>query len=97
MNLKLHPVLCAVLAAAMPLATPAGSLECQGNIISPGITEAELLQACGEPTSRDGTEWIYRMQGDFPMVVTFGNDGVVTFIRDATDLDSPASPLGDSP
>jgi hypothetical protein len=97
MNLKDHLVLYVVLAAALPLTTQAGSLECQGNFISPGITEAELLQACGEPQSRDGAEWIYKMPGDFPMVVTFGDDRVVTFIRDATDLDSPASPLGDSP
>jgi len=97
MELKFHPVLCAVLVAAAPLTASAGSLECQGNFISPGITEAELLEACGEPTSRDGNEWIYKMPGDFPMVVTFGIDGVVNFIRDATDLDSPAAPLGDSP
>jgi sugar/nucleoside kinase (ribokinase family) len=97
MNLKFHTVLSVILVAAGPPAALAGSLECQGNIISPGITEAELLEACGEPTSRDGAEWLYKMPGDLPMVVTFGNDGVVTFIRDATDLDSPASPLGDSP
>jgi hypothetical protein len=97
MNMKFHPVLCAVLVAATSLTASAGSLECQGNFISPGITEAELLQACGEPTSRNGADWIYKMPGDFPMVVTFGIDGVVTFIRDATDLDSPASPLGDAP
>jgi hypothetical protein len=97
MKVKFHPVLCAVLVAAAPLTATAGSLQCQGDFISPGITEAELLQACGEPTSRNGAEWIYHMQGDFPMVVTFGTDRVVTFIRDATDLDSPASPIGDAP
>jgi len=96
MNLKIHTVLSAILVAAAPLAALAGSLECQGNIISPGITEARLLEACGEPTSRNGSEWTYRMPGDLPMVVVLG-DGVVMFIRDATDLDSPASPLGDSP
>ena len=97
MNLKFHPVFCALLIAATPLIASAGSLKCQGNIISPGITKAALLQACGEPTSRDGANWIYKMPGDFPMVVVFGIDDVVTFIRDATDLDSPASPLGDTP
>lgn len=97
MKLKFHAILSAVLIAAAPPAAEAGSLACQGNIISPGVTEAQLLEACGEPTSRNGSEWIYKMPGDFPMVVTFGIDGVVSFIRDATDLDSPASPLGDSP
>ncbi len=97
MKLNFHLALSAILIAAAPLAAQAGSLECQGNIISPGVTEAQLLEACGEPTSRNGAEWIYKRPGDYPMVVTFGIDGVVNFIRDATDLDSPASPLGDSP
>jgi len=96
MNLKFNTLLSAILVAATPLVALAGSLECQGDIISPGITEARLLQACGEPTSRNGTEWLYRMPGDLPMVVVLG-DGIVMFIRDATDLDSPASPLGDAP
>jgi hypothetical protein len=96
MKLKCCTILPVALFAALPVAQ-AGSLECQGNFISPGITEAELLQACGEPTSRNGAQWIYKMPGDLPMVVTFGIDGVVTFIRDATDLDSPAAPLGDAP
>ena len=96
MNTKLKPILSICLAAAAP-AGLAGSLECQGNFISPGITRAELVEACGEPTSRDAAGWIYKMPGDYPMVVIFGTDDVVTFIRDATDLDSPASPLGDSP
>jgi hypothetical protein len=96
MNLKFCTILSICLATAAP-AVPAGSLECQGNIISPGITEAQLLEACGEPASRHGDEWVYKMPGDYPMVVTFGIDGVVSFIRDATDLDSTASPLGDSP
>lgn len=96
MKLQFHPILYVCLAVA-PLSVLADSLECQGNFISPGVTEAELLQACGEPTSRDGDKWIYKRPGDLPMVVTFGIDGVVNFITDATDLDSPASPLGDSP
>jgi hypothetical protein len=96
MKLKCNSILPLVLFTAAPAAL-AGSLECQGNFISPGITETELLQACGEPASRNGAQWIYKMPGDLPMVVTFGIDGVVTFIRDATDLDSPAAPLGDAP
>ena len=96
MHRKYLTVLAVCLIPVAPAAI-AGSLECQGNFISPGVTRAELVQACGEPTSRDGEKWIYKMPGDYPMVVTFGIDGVVNFIEDATDLDSPASPLGDSP
>jgi hypothetical protein len=97
MNMKLHTVLYTFLIATASLAARAGSLECQGNIISPGITEAQLLAACGEPVSRNGAEWRYQMPGDLPMIVVTGEDGVVMMIRDATDLDSPAAPLGDSP
>jgi hypothetical protein len=96
MNRKLPSVLSALLVAVAPLSALAGSLTCQDNIISPGVTIEQLLEACGEPASRNGADWIYKTPGSFPMVVTLGN-GVVMFIRDATDLDSPASPLGDSP
>lgn len=97
MNSKIHPILSVVCLATATPAALAGSLACQGNFISPGITKSELVEVCGEPASRNGSEWIYKMPGDYPMVVTFGTDDVVTFIRDATDLDSSASPLGDSP
>ena len=84
---------------AASLVAHAGSLECQGNIISTGVTEAQLLEACGEPTSRDGANWRYETPGSLPMVVTFGN-GVAMFIREAEDddgLGSSASPLGSPP
>jgi hypothetical protein len=85
-----------IMAAASPVAH-AGSLECQDNIISPGISEAKLLDACGEPTSRSGADWTYKRPGSIPVVVTLGN-GVVMFIRDADEvLDNPESPLGDPP
>ncbi len=74
----------------------ADSLECNGNIVSAGITEEQLLDACGEPTSRDGENWIYSRPGSLPTLVTFG-DGVVLFIRDVDPEDNPASPRGDHP
>jgi hypothetical protein len=97
MNTYDRSILAAILISAAPLVSYAGSLECQGNIISPGVTEAQLLEACGNPASRDGANWRYEMPGSLPVVVTFGN-GVAMFIRDADDeLDSSASPLGDPP
>jgi len=97
MNTYDRSILAAILISAAPLVSYAGSLECQGNIISTGVTETQLLEACGEPTSRNGANWRYDMPGSLPMVVTFGN-GVVMFIREADDeLDSSASPLGDPP
>jgi len=74
----------------------AESLECNGNIVSRGITEEQLLDTCGEPTSRNGVNWIYHMSGSIPILVTFG-DGVVILIRDVEPEDNPASPLGDHP
>jgi len=99
MNTNDRAIVAAVLIAAAPLVSFAGSLECQDNIISTGVTEAQLLEACGEPTSRDGANWRYEIPGSMPMVVTFGN-GVAMFIREAEaddGLDSSASPLGDPP
>ena len=97
MNTYDRSILAAILISAAPLVSYAGSLECQGNIILPGVTEAQLLEACGNPASRDGANWRYEMPGSLPVVVTFGN-GVAMFIRDADDeLDSSASPLGDPP
>lgn len=96
MNLQFSAGLSAALLAAASPAAQAGSLECQGNFIMPGVTEEQLLAACGNPTSRNGAEWIYAIPGSLPMAVTLGN-GVVMFIRDASELDSPADPLGDSP
>ena len=97
MNSYDRSIMTAILISAAPLVSYAGSLECQGDIISTGVTEAQLLEACGEPTSRNGANWTYDMPGSLPMVVTFGN-GVAMFIREADDeLDSSASPLGDPP
>jgi len=96
MNIKNRLILVAGVILAAPFVSHAGSLECQGNIISPGTTEQELLDACGEPTARNGANWVYHMPGSIPVIVTIGN-GVATFIRDAESEDSPASPLGDHP
>jgi len=97
MNTKACSILTAVMISLAPLSSYAASLECQGNFISAGITEAQLLEACGEPTSRNGADLIYKIPGSIPVKVTLGN-GVVMFIRDAdSDLDAPDSPLGDHP
>lgn len=72
------------------------SLECNGNIASTGITEAQLLDICGEPTSRNGANWVYHKPGSLPILVTIGN-GFVIFIRDVESEDSPVSPLVDHP
>ena len=96
MNLKCWSMLLLILVSVMSSSVYAVSLECNGNIVSTGITEEQLLNTCGEPTSRNGANWIYRTPGSIPIMVTFGN-GVVIFIRDVESEDSPVSPLGDHP
>lgn len=96
MNLKCWSMMLLILVSVMSSSVYAVSLECNGNIVSTGITEEQLLNTCGEPTSRNGANWVYRMPGSIPIMVTFGN-GVVMFIRDVESEDSPASPLGDHP
>ena len=98
MNIKCWSMLLLILVSVMSLPVYAVSLECHGNIISAGITEQDLLDACGEPTSRNGANWVYHMPGSIPVMVTFGN-GVAMFIRDveSEDSDSPSAPFGDHP
>lgn len=85
-----------LLVSVMTSSVYAESLECNGNIVSAGVSEKQLLATCGEPTSRDGANWVYHKPGSIPVLVTFGN-GVVMFIRDVNSEDDPASPLGDQP
>jgi hypothetical protein len=80
-----------------PLVTNAGSLECRGTIVSEGDSEERLLDACGDPTSREGPDWTYATPGSLPQVITIGN-GVIMFIRDADEVPAASgSPLGDHP
>jgi hypothetical protein len=97
MNRRIGLTVAAIVAwLAAPLAY-ADPIECQGTIVSEGDTEEQLLDACGPPTSRQGSEWRYDREGSLPVVVTVGN-GMVMFIRDADELpDASASPLGDHP
>jgi hypothetical protein len=79
---------------AAPLVGHADDLECQGTIIAQGDTVQHLLELCGEPKSRDGSDWLYEIPGSLSLVVTIG-DGVVMFVRDADSGPDSASPLGD--
>jgi hypothetical protein len=96
MNPKYWSVMLLFLVSVMTSSVYAVSLECNGNIVSAGVTEEQLLDTCGEPTSRNGANWVYRKPGSIPILVTFGN-GIVMFIRDVDSENDPASPLGDHP
>ena len=85
-----------IMMLTVPFASHAGSLECQGNIISQGDTEQQLLDACGEPTSRNDANWTYQVPGSIAQVVTLG-DGLIMFIRDADEVDTSGTPMEDHP
>ena len=95
---KFPSILIAVLISIGPTVIHAGSIRCHGHIIDPGATEQELLDACGNPTAREGADWLYEIKGSIPVVVTVGN-GVVMFIRDLDESDAGfgTHPLGDRP
>jgi hypothetical protein len=98
MNPYCQSILTASLIFSAPFVTHADSLRCNGDIIDAGVTEQELLDTCGNPTSREGADWLYEIEGSSPMVVTIGN-GVVMFIRglDESDAAFGVHPLGDRP
>ncbi|MGB7934788.1 MAG: DUF2845 domain-containing protein [Gammaproteobacteria bacterium] len=59
----------------------ADSMECNGNLVSSGDSQATVLQNCGEPASRDGDQWTYQVDDQMSRIVTFGG-GVVLTITD---------------
>lgn len=95
MTLTYRAILMAILLNAAPNLTYADSLRCDGRIISPGDTEKQLLDACGNPQSSDGADWLYEMPGYIPVVVTI-QGGVVAFIRNLEESEAfSENPLGD--
>ena len=73
----------------------ASPLECNGNLVSVGATEQQVLAICGEPTARRENRWIYQREGDLPEILIFA-DGVVTEIKVGDDPGfGNTSPLGD--
>jgi hypothetical protein len=59
----------------------ADSMECNGNLVSSGDSQSTVLENCGEPTSRNGDQWTYQVDGSLSKTVTFGG-GVVLTITD---------------
>ncbi len=89
-------ILAAILMYAAPQVSYAATLRCSGKIISPGDTQQQLLDACGNPTSRSGDDWLYERSGSFPLVVTIAR-GVVTFVRSLEESGAFRHPYGDRP
>ena len=98
MNLNMHSIWIASSISTATFITHAGSIRCHHHIIDPGVTEQQLLDACGSPTAREGADLLYKIEGSVPVVVTIGN-GVVMFIRDLDESDAAFGehPFGDRP
>ncbi len=55
----------------------ADSLPCGADLIDVGANVYDLLQKCGEPSTRDGDQWIYdRGPGELKMIVRVSADVV---------------------
>jgi len=93
-NTMLRCILVSISLAATAI-TRASPLECNGNLVSVGATEQQVLAMCGEPTSRKENRWIYQREGDLPEILIFA-DGVVTEIKVGDDPGfGNTSPLGE--
>jgi hypothetical protein len=77
-------------------AANADSMECNGNLVSSGDSQATVLQNCGEPASRDGDQWTYQVEGSLPKIVTFGG-GVILTIKDGNFPGFQTTPFENEP
>ena len=78
------------------LSAHADSMECNGNLVSSGDSQATLLENCGEPTSRNGDQWTYQIEGSLPKIVTFGG-GVILTITDGNFSGFQNTPFENAP
>ena len=77
-------------------AANADSMECNGNLVSSGDSQATVLQNCGKPASRDGDQWTYQVEGSLPKIVTFGG-GVILTIKDGNFSGFQTTPFENEP
>jgi hypothetical protein len=89
-----------IAASLQLLAWPAlaDSMYCNGNLVSSGDTPETVLKNCGEPTSRNGDQWIYQPQDQNTLskVVTFSG-GVVDTISDGNFPGFQNTPFENAP
>jgi hypothetical protein len=90
--------LIAVVLLAAASGVSADSMECNGNLVSSGDSMQTVLQNCGEPTSRNGDQWIYQPpnQDVPPNVVTFSN-GLVDTITEGNFPGFKSTPFENAP
>jgi hypothetical protein len=77
----LQTLITATLLLIVASSATADSMECNGNLVSSGDSQATVLRNCGEPTSRDGDQWTYQVDDQLSRIVTFGGGVVLTIIE----------------
>lgn len=50
----------------------ADSLRCGTHLVDVGDSEDELLDRCGEPSTREGNRWVYERPGELKMIIRVG-------------------------
>ncbi len=62
-----------------------GGMRCGTHLINGGQRSApykhEVLKRCGEPTARNGNNWIYEQSSSVTRVVVFSGNGQVSHIE----------------
>jgi hypothetical protein len=97
-QLNSRVVIAVILPLLLPINANADSMQCNGNVISSGDTVQTVLQNCGEPTSRNGNQWVYQSsdQDNLSNIVTF-TGGVVDSIRAGNFPGFQNTPFEDAP
>lgn len=57
------------------------SMRCGVYLIGNNSSQYEVLKKCGEPTYRQGNEWVYESSTQFTRVITFNFDGKVMHVK----------------
>jgi hypothetical protein len=85
MKRLLNVALCMTLAFSAQAAI-ANTMMCGGTIIDDDelvpVLEADVLAACGSPTSKVDGQWVYEQPGQFVKVLEFDSDGNLESITD---------------
>lgn len=68
-----------ILLALFTQGAMAATMRCGSQLIDDGskdpMTKDQVQSACGEPSSREGNQWIYKQQGRITKVISFDTEG----------------------
>ena len=67
----------------------ADTMACGQHMIQSGETEPlekqEVAQKCGEPTTKDGNDWVYERDGENTKILHFNDNGGLESISERVD------------